>query len=77
MNVSASPPNKDFIELKIIVPVGKGRGAYLAPMSQFPEECQFTLNHGTIYEILNIEQDESGIWQVTVKAVGRKPKELY
>ena len=70
-------PSKDFIELKIIVPVGKGRGAYLAPISQFPEECQFTLNCGTIYKILEIKQTEGGIWQITVEAIGRNPKELY
>ena len=70
-------PSKNFIELKILVPEGKGRGAWLAPMSQFPEECQFTLNRGTIYKILEIEQNESGIWQITALAIGRNPKELF
>lgn len=69
-------PNKNFIEVKILVPMGKGRGAYLAPMSDFPEECQFTLNRGTIYKVSEIEQNEAGIWQVTVVAIGRNPKEL-
>lgn len=69
-------PNKNFIELKILVPMGKGRGAYLAPMSDFPEECQFTLNRGTIYKVSEIEQNEAGIWQVIVVAIGRNPKEL-
>ena len=67
---------ENFIEVKILVPLGKGRGAYLAPMSQFPEECQFTLNRGTIYKVLEIKQTENGIWQVIIEAVGRKPKEL-
>ena len=70
-------PGEDFIELKILVPAGTGRGAYLAPMSQFPEECQFTLNRGTIYKVSAIERNESGICQVTVMAIGRKPKELF
>lgn len=67
---------ENFIEVKILVPLGKGRGAYLAPMSQFPEECQFTLNRGTIYKVLEIKQTKAGIWQVIIEAVGRKPKEL-
>lgn len=69
-------PNKNFIEVKILVPMGKGRGAYLAPMSNFPEECQFTLNRGTICKVSEIEQNEAGIWQVTVVVIGRNPKEL-
>jgi uncharacterized protein (TIGR02452 family) len=69
-------PNENFIELEIIVPMGKGRGAYLAPMSAFPEECQFTLNRGTIYKVSEIKQTEAGIWQVIVEVVGRNPKEL-
>ena len=69
-------PNENFLEVKILVPHGKGRGAYLAPMSAFPEECQFTLNRGTIYKVLEIKQTEAGIWQVIAEAVGRKPKEL-
>ena len=69
-------PNENFIEVKILVPMGKGRGAYLAPMSAFPEECQFTLNRGTIYKVLEIKQTEAGIWQVIAEAVGRNPKEL-
>lgn len=69
-------PNENFIEVKILVPMGKGRGAYLAPMSAFPEECQFTLNRGTVYKVLEIKQTEAGIWQVIVEVVGRNPKEL-
>lgn len=69
-------PNENFIELEILVPMGKGRGAYLAPMSAFPEECQFTLNRGTIYKVLEIKQTEARIWQVIVEVVGRNPKEL-
>lgn len=69
-------PDKNFIEVKILVPMGKGRGAYLAPMSDFPEECLFTLNRGTVYKVSEIEQSEEGIWQVTVVAIGRNPKEL-
>ena len=70
-------PSKDFIELKIIVPAGIGRGAWLAPMSEFPEECQFTLNRGTIYKVLEIERNEYGIWQIIIVAIGRKPEELF
>ena len=69
-------PDKNFIEVKILVPMGKGRRAYLAPMSDFPKECLFTLNRGTIYKVSEIEQSEEGIWQVTVVAIGRNPKEL-
>ena len=69
-------PSKDFIELEIFVPQGKGRGAYLAPMLDFPEECLFTLNRGTIYKITDIEQNDLGIWRLKIMAIGRNPKEL-
>lgn len=69
-------PNKDFIELEILVPRGIGRGANFAPMSSFPEECQFTLNRGTIYKMLDVNRTVDGIWQFTVIAIGRNPKEL-
>lgn len=73
--VHIDAPSNDFIEVKILVSAGKGRGALLSSMSPFPEECQFTLNCGTIYKILDITQNAFGIWQVTVEAVGRNPKE--
>ena len=69
-------PDKNFIELKIFIPKGTGRGAWFAPMSPFPEECQFTLNRGTIYKVLEISRNDSEIWQVSVAAIGRCPKEL-
>ena len=69
-------PDENFIDVSIQIPAGDGRGAYFAPFSQFPDECQFTLNRGTIYKILKLEQNESGIWKMTVRAVARNPKEL-
>ena len=74
--VRVDAPNKNYIEVEILVPAGKGRGAWLAPNSPFPEECQFTLCRGTIYEVREIVQSDSGIWRVTVLAVGKNPKEL-
>ena len=69
-------PDENFIDVSIQIPAGDGLGAYFAPFSQFPDECQFTLNRGTIYKILRLEQSESEIWKMVVRAVARAPKEL-
>lgn len=69
-------PINDLIEIKILVPAGMGRGAYVAPMSAFPKECEFVLQRGTIFKVLEIVQKENANWQVTVGVVGCKPKVL-
>ena len=65
------------IEVVVLVPKGKGYGAYLAPISAFPEECEFVLNHGTIFKVRSIDKNELGNFKVVVEVVGRSPKELF
>lgn len=65
------------IEIVVLVPKGKGYGAYIAPLSAFPEECEFVLNHGTIFKIRSIEEYEPKNFRVVVEVIGRSPKELF
>ena len=69
-------PVDNLIEVKIIVPAGMGKGAYIAPLSDFPKEAEFVLQRGTIFKVLEIIQKENANWQVTVGVVGCKPKVL-
>ena len=64
------------IELVIKVPKGKGRGAYFAPMSDFPEEHEFILNRGTIFKVRSIDKDENENFTVNVEVIGRAIKAL-
>ena len=66
----------NLIEVKIIVPAGMGRGAYIAPLSDFPEEAEFVLQRGTIFKVVDIVENESSGWKVTIKIVGCSPKKL-
>ena len=65
-----------LIEVKILVPAGMGRGAYIAPMSDFPEEAEFVLQRGIIFKVLEIKLKEDESFQVVVEIVGCKPKDL-
>ena len=67
----------NLIEVKILVPAGMGRGAYIAPISDFPEEAEFVLQRGTIFKVVDIIENETSGWQVTIKIVGCSPKKLY
>ena len=64
------------IEMIITVPKGLGYGAYIAPMSDFPEECEFLLNRGTLFKVREINKNESGNFQIFIEVVGRGFKEL-
>lgn len=59
------------INLVIKVPAGKGRGAWLAPLSHFPNENEFLLNRGTKFRINKIRGDT-----VEMEVIGREPKDL-
>ena len=69
-------PINDLIEIKILVPAGMGRGAYIAPISDFPEEAEFVLQRGTIFKVVDIVENESSSCKVTIKIVGCSPKKL-
>ena len=61
------------LEIYIIVPKGIGHGAYIAPMSITPEECEFVLNRGTFFKVCKVDREN---FQVVVEVLGRSPKEL-
>ena len=65
------------IEIVVLVPKGKGYGAYIAPLSAFPEECEFVLNHGTIFKVRSIDEVTPKNFRVVIEVVGRSPKELF
>ena len=69
-------PIDNLVEVQIFVPAGMGRGAYIAPMSDFPDECEFVLQRGTIFKVLDIVKNENSRCQVTVEIVSCKPKIL-
>lgn len=68
---------EDEIEIVVIVPKGKGHGAYIAPLSDFPEECEFVLNRGTIFKVRGIEEYEPKNFRVVIEVIGRSPEELF
>lgn len=61
------------IEISIMIPKGKGRGAYIAPMSLFPDECEFVINCGTIFKIIHIEYSEEKVI-IDIDAIGRNKR---
>ena len=64
------------IEICFLIPKAIGIGAYIAMMSEFPDECEFVLNCGTFFKVHKIVKDEFEHVQVIVKVLGRSPKEL-
>lgn len=64
------------IEICFLIPKAIGIGAYIAPMSEVPDECEFVLNCGTFFKVIEIKKDESGHVQVVLAVIGRSPKEL-
>ena len=65
--------NEREIEISVIVPKGKGYGAYIAPVSQFPDECEFLLSRGTLFKVREVDRKN---FKVVIEAVGRGLKEL-
>ena len=59
------------LDITIKVPKGKGRGAWVSPMSHFPNENEFLLNRGTLFKIESIKGNH-----IEMSVVGRDPKEL-
>ena len=69
-------PVDNLIEVKIGVPAGMGREAWIAPMSMFPEEAEFVLQRGSIFQVKDIVQEENKRWKIFIVVVGCKPKQL-
>ena len=61
------------LEIYIIVPKGVGHGAYIAPKSVAPEECEFVLNRGSFFKVRKVDREN---FQVVAEVIGRSPKEL-
>ena len=59
------------IETKILIPKGKGRGVWLAPVSEFPNENEFLLARGTQFRIHNIKQTGPHSYYIEMEAIGR------
>ena len=64
------------IEVVVLLPKGKGHGAYIAPMSAFPYENEFILSRGTIFKVVSINKNEFENFTVVVEVLGRSQKEL-
>lgn len=48
------------IAMHITVPPGKGRGAYVAPISKYKDEQEFLLARGSNFKVTGIKEDEYG-----------------
>ena len=53
------------IKYEITVPKGKGRGAFVAPISQYHTENEFLLKRGSLFKVLGAHTDTHG--QITVR----------
>lgn len=62
------------LKLIIDVPKGQGRGAYIAPLSQFPDEQEFLLQHGTMFKVLNIDKSNPEMYELHLQIVGCRPE---
>lgn len=61
------------IKYKIMVPRGKGRGAFIAPLSQYEGESEFVINRGTYFKVNGATTNKRG--EITVELlVVDKPK---
>lgn len=72
--IEGSFGGREKLQMVIDVPPGKGIGAWVAPLSEFPEEAELLLNHGTLFEVHNITpatKEHGPIVELTV--VGRDP----
>ena len=48
---------KKNIQLKIRVPHGKGRGAFISPLSHYPQEHEFLLKNNSSFRVTNVYSD--------------------
>ena len=64
---------RNGMDLIVKVPKGKGRGAWVQPLSRYPHENEFLLNNHSIFTVNKIEQ-VNGRWRVELTWIGRSPK---
>ena len=54
----------------IQVPSGKGRGIFIRPISEFPEENEFLLRRDVAYLVESVNRSSSGHWVVKLRMSG-------
>ena len=64
---------KDAYMMKINVPKGKGQGAFIRNVSEYPNEYEFLLQRGSQFKVDNIDHDSK---TMSVTIVGNDRKEL-
>lgn len=63
------------VDVEIKVPKGVGRGAWVKSLSHKPEENEFLLQRGSIFEIESMRQKDNGRWEVKLRWIGAEPDE--
>ena len=71
---SETQPNYTY--LKIRVPAGKGRGAWIAPISWVKEEQEFLLNRGTKFRITKVKRNKDGSQFAECEVIDREPGDI-
>ena len=56
---SAGGSGKTPYVYEICMPPGKGRGAYIAPMSRYENEQEFLIARGTKYKIIDVKSEDN------------------
>lgn len=62
------------IKYEIQVPRGKGRGAFVSPISNFKTENEFLLKRGTYFKVAGATTDSSGATVVKLKVIDYRSK---
>ena len=65
----------DPIHLEIDIPPGKGNGMYIAPMSRYPNQCEFLLGRGARLKIDKTEHKD-GVFHVKCRLIGFEKRNL-
>ena len=64
-----------YIHLEINVPKGSGQGVYIAPLSHYPNQCEFLIDRGAKLKIDDVEPTEDGI-NVKCRLIGFEKRNL-
>ena len=65
-----------YTYLKIHIPKGKGRGAWIAPISWIHDEEEFLLNRGTQFKITRVKKNKDGSQFAECEVIDRQPGNL-
>ena len=61
--------------MEINVPKGSGQGVYIAPLSHYPNQCEFLIDRGAKLKIDDVEPTEDGI-NVKCRLIGFEKRNL-